>query len=352
MGGFGEALAAGVETGRRLADGTEVMGLTIRGCVIHSFMHLLIYASNRARNVKIENCVLYQTGDPDFLQGDGQVGVGFVIGNELSGDAKDRGRQRAENVVIEDCLVVNTTGVGIRNNLKDGGQDGYHTDIQNLQVRRCTFVGGEYSRYGISTVENPRKPPTVKGVFEKNLFVFDGIEDEAKAWNVNTPDVVFRNNAFTTAVPKRAQGNGNVVVPISALVNPLARVTGTATENTFNLDNYRPAAGGLLDGAGYGALEAIPTAPPPPDPPEEPEPPEEEPAPEADWDALLERAAAVGVQLETQAEALAAGRLELGRLEAYHAVYSLAHDQAAVELGELLLMLDEYKHAAQGGKES
>ena len=34
-----------------LPDGTEVMGLIVRGSTFHSFMHLLGYASNRARNV-------------------------------------------------------------------------------------------------------------------------------------------------------------------------------------------------------------------------------------------------------------------------------------------------------------
>ena len=270
IGGFAEALAAGVETGRRLPDGTEVMGLTVRGCVIHTFMHLLTYATNRARNVRIENCVLYQTGDPYFMQADGHVGAGYVIGDEKSGD-KDRGRQSGENVTIVGCLVVNTTGVGIRNRLKDNNTDGYHTPIQNLQVRNCTFVGGPLSRFGISMEENPLKPPSVKGVFERNLFVLDAIGEEGQAWNVNTPGVVFRNNAFTTRIPAKAQGNGNFVVSLAAVVNPLAPITGTAADNNFNIDNYRPAKDGPLAYADIGALK--PLVIDPPDPPEEPPPP-------------------------------------------------------------------------------
>jgi hypothetical protein len=268
-GGFGEALAAGVQTGRKLADGTEVMGLTVRGCIFHSFMHLLTYGSNRARNVWIENCIYYQTGDPEFQQADGHVGAGIVIGDEKSGD-KDKGRQSGENVTIVGCVFVNVTGLGVRNNLKNNNTDGYHTPIQNLRMYNCTIVGGPNARFGISTAENPLKPPTVKGLIEKNLFIFDTMPED-EAWNVNTPDVIFRNNAFTTRIPAKAQGNGNFMVSLAAVVNPLVPITGTAAGSDFNLDNYRPTKDGPLATLDVGALKPLIISPP--DPPEEPPPP-------------------------------------------------------------------------------
>ena len=70
-----------------------------------------------------------------------------------------------------------------------------------------------------------------------------------------------------------------------------------------------------------------------------------------DWDALIEQAAAVGVQLAVQAEANRNRWALLEELRKAEAVFSLALDQATAELGELLLKLDEYKQAAEGGEE-
>jgi hypothetical protein len=71
---------------------------------------------------------------------------------------------------------------------------------------------------------------------------------------------------------------------------------------------------------------------PPPDPEPEPEP---EPV---DWDALIERAATVGVQLATVGAALADAREQV-------AVASLAQDAAAGELAGLLAALDKARAA-------
>jgi hypothetical protein len=90
--------------------------------------------------VLLEDCVFYQTGDPEYRQGDGDVGAGIVIGDETRPDDKDDDWRHAENVTIRRCVVVNAgTLFNIRNNLKAGkgaGQyDGYETRIQNLESR-------------------------------------------------------------------------------------------------------------------------------------------------------------------------------------------------------------------------
>jgi hypothetical protein len=243
-------------------------------------------------------------------------------------------------------LIVNTTGLGIRNNVKPGNKpgalDGYLTDIQNLVFSYNTVVAGPNSKAGISLVENPQAPPIVRGVFENNLFVLDNLDD-ARAWRVFTPGVVFRNNAFTTAMPAQARGEGHFVVPLEALTNPLVSIIGTAAGSDFNLDNYRPTADGPLREGNFGALRALVIEPP--DPPEEPEPPEE-PVVKPDWEALLEPAAAVGVQLATMAEANGKRRALLEQLQEAEAVFSLAQEQAKADLGELVLKLFEYKQAA------
>jgi hypothetical protein len=146
---YGEGMAAGIQS----------VGVTFRRVTIHTTMHLAVYASNRAQGVLLEDCVFYQTGDPEYRQGDGDVGAGIVIGDETRPDDKDDDWRHAENVTIRRCLVVNAgTLFNIRNNLKAGkgqGQyDGYETRIQNLRVENCTFVSGPLTRTGIAIQEN------------------------------------------------------------------------------------------------------------------------------------------------------------------------------------------------------
>ncbi len=93
--------------------------------------------------------------------------------------------------------------------------------------------------------------------------------------------------------------------------------------------------------AGLGALPVGPVGPPPP---------EEEP-PGVNWDSLIERAASIGMQVATQAEELQGVRSNIDALKERHAVLSLSNEQMAMELGELLLALEEYKQAAESGEE-
>ena len=107
----------------------------------------------------------------------------------------------------------------------------------------------------------------------------------------------------------------------SALVAPLATVA-----DGFSIDNYRPVAGGPLDGAGIGALEPLPVEPPPVVDP----PPDPEPEPAVDWAALRALAA------EATAEMVTA---------------SMAVDKATRLLQALDNRMREYEVAAEGGKE-
>jgi hypothetical protein len=63
---YGEGMAAGIQS----------IGVTFRRVTIHTTMHLAVYASNRAQDVLLEDCVFYQTGDPEYRQGDGRRGRG------------------------------------------------------------------------------------------------------------------------------------------------------------------------------------------------------------------------------------------------------------------------------------
>lgn len=297
-------------------------GVVFRRVTVRDTTHLAMYV-NRAQNVLIEECALYQRGLAEFRQGDGDVGAGLVIGDEESGD-KDNKWQHSEDVTIRGCLVVNT-GVlfTVRNNRKTGSTgkaDGYNTTIRNLTVRRCTFVAGPDTRAGVSIDENPWSDGNVAGQLEANVFIVDGLA-AADVVRCNATGVVFDGNGLSVMPPRLAAAN--IHIDAAALVAPFATLA-----DGLNINNYRPRAGNVLAHAGVGALEPLPVEPPPPvDPPPPVEPP-------VDWDGLIEHAAALGVQLATATTALADAHEQV-------AVASLAQDAAAGELAALLAALNE-----------
>ncbi len=245
--GYGEGIDAS----------SRSIGVTFRRVTVRNTRHLLMYV-NRSQNVLFENCVLYQEGLPDFIQGDGDVGAGLVVGDEESG-GKDDGWQHAENVTMRGCLVVNA-GIAfqLRNGTKPGEKpgthDGYNTRIQGLVVERCTFVSGPLSKMGVHVVENDLGA-RVAGTFRRNVFVLDQLRDEtAVRWRILAEGMTFENNVFTAGVPAGLPAS-NVPAPAAALAAPFAALTGG-----LDIDNYRPVNGGPLDGAEMGALEALPPA--------------------------------------------------------------------------------------------
>ncbi len=264
--GYGEGIAAG----------SRSRNLTFRRVTVRDTRHLLMYASNRAQNVLIEDCVLYQRGLEEFRQSDGQVGGGLVVGDEESG-AKDDSWQHGDNVTIRRCLVVNAGKLfELRNQKKvgsGGGQDGYNTTIKDLTVEHCTFVAGPDTRSGVNISENEYGDGKVGGRFEANVFV--GAAD----FRNGAAGVAFTGNGFT-AMPLGLVGD-NVHIPADAIVAPFATLA-----DGLDIANYRPRPGGVVDLGKLGALAASPDDPPvdPPPPPPDPDP---DPEPGAvDWAAL------------------------------------------------------------------
>jgi hypothetical protein len=285
---------------------------------VEDTVHLGIYASNRAKNVRFRNCVIVQRGLAEWRQGDGDVGAGFVIGDEVAGK-KTENWPHGDNIIIEDCLTINAgSGVGVRNNkkMRNGELDGYDTR-GGFIVRRCTFIAGPDSKSGVAVAEN-QFGAKVKGTFRNNLFINDRLPAGGEALKNNAPGVEFIDNLWSGGVPAGLPAS-NQATTAAALVAPFATVG-----ETVNLDNYRPRAGGPLDGAGYGALPAVGTEPPPPPPDPEPEPTP------VDWAALRALAAEVGGELLTAARAV---------------------DAAARALQTLDNRMREYELAAEGGEE-
>lgn len=300
--GYGEGFALGPWTQDAVVD----------GLVVEDTAHLAVYASNRARNVRFQNCVIIQRGLDEWRQGDGHVGSGFVVGDEVSGDKSARW-PHADDIVIRNCIVVNAGGcVEVRNRKKltNGKPDGYDTRPENLLVEGCTFVAGPDTRRGILIAEN-EFGNRVRGVFRRNLFILDQLAG-GEALRSNAAGVAFDDNLFSGGVPPALPAS-NRPVSAAALVAPFA-----TPEAALRLDNYRPRAGSVA--VGYGALDALADEPPPPPPP----------PPGPDWLALY------GLADATMGELLAAGA---------------AVEAAVRSLQTLHNRIREYELAAQGGEE-
>lgn len=284
--GYGEGIAAG----------SRSIGVTFRRVTVRDMRHLLMYVANRAQNVLVEDCALYQQGLPEFTQGDGDVGAALVVGDEESG-AKDDRWQHSENITVRRCVVWNAGKLfEVRNQKKagrGGGQDGYNTTVRNLSVSRCTFVAGPNTTDGITVAENPWGDGNVAGVFEANVLILDTLDASRQAFRSSAPGVRFTGNAVSGR-PLGVPGD-NIHVDADALVAPFA--------TPFAVDNVRPRRGGVIDIGKLGALDAVDAPPvdPPDEPPDEPEPP----LPAPDWAGLLALAAEVDAHLATVALAAA-----------------------------------------------
>ena len=313
--GYGEGFALGPFT-----EDADINGLWVEDTA-----HLAVYASDRARNVRFRDCVVIQRGLPEWSQGDGDVGAGFVIGDEVSGDKTARW-PHADNVVIENCLVVGTTGVEVRNQRKvaaNGKPDGYDTRPESFAVRNCTFIGGPHAKGAVVVAENTWGG-RVRGVLRGNLFITDRLPDGVTALRSNAPGVEFIDNLWSPRPPDGLPVT-NQAVAATALVAPFATVGDVA-----NLDNYRPRHDGPLAGAGYGALAAI----------EGPNPPEE-PGPPVDLAALLRRVEGIALQ---QVAAYVTARAAVEQAS----IASLAAEGAARETELLLTELRDAANARQG----
>ena len=311
--GYGEGFALGPFTQDAVVDGLWV----------EDTVHLGIYVSNRARQVLFENCVIIQRGLAEWRQGDGDVGAAFVFGDEVNGTKTEKW-PHGDEVTVRRCAAINAGSVfGVRNNKKvvNGKLDGYDTQGR-FTVENCTFVAGPDTRSGINVAEN-EFGGTVRGAFRNNLFVLDRLPAGAVALRNTAPGVIFEDNLWSGGVPAALPGS-NRPVAAAALVDPFAAVGETA-----NLNNYRPVAGGPLDGAGVGALEALPDEPEPPPPPPPPPDPDPEPTP-VDWAALRALAAEAGAEIVT----------------AY-----MATDRAARAVQTLDNRMREYELAAASGEE-
>lgn len=299
--------------GEGINIGKGSVGCTVRGCVVFDNSHLCLYF-NRSRDCLAEANLLFLTGFEKRQVGRADWPGGLIFGDEVS-EAANAFPHSAGNRAVRNVIVNCGTLIGVRNN---AAADGYDTQLdEKTLIANNTLIGGPCTTRGISIAPNQQGRPHGAAVIRDNVIDMGHAAAGVEIAAAGGQALVWRHNAWSSQPP--AVCRSSVDVAAEGLANP-----GAMLENQFpagghnvNLDNYRPAAGGPLALAGIGAL-AAPATEPPEEPPEEPEPPLEPP----DWAGLIERAAALGVQLAAATTAL---------------------EGAAGELAALLHSLDEYR---------
>lgn len=314
--------------GEGINIGRGSRGCVVRGCVVFDNSHLCLYF-NRCVGCTAEGNILFLTGETRRNAGNQDAWpAGVVFGDE--GSENMQTNPHSAGNTFHGNLVVNAgTLLHVRNN-----RNNYDTLLDaETRITENSFIGGPLTRVGLALDPNEAGRGQHRALISGNVIDMSNAAGDTLARGVAGPRWVA--NAWSSTAPIGA-GTAADVVGDLGLVDPGAALANEFPQPGHNLTlaNYRPHADSPLvgagpDGASLGALEPLPIEPPV-DPPPPPPPPV--------WDALIERAAAVGVQLATQADALAAAGEAVG-------VASLAHDAAADELAALLTLLDELKQA-------
>jgi hypothetical protein len=306
--------------GEGINVGKDSEGTLVEGNVIHTCNHVHLY-NVRSRDVVFRHNIVYHLGAPkEFVGANGLLPAGMGIGDERGNNPEKWGRSSGghyhHNVVV---------GLGILFDVRNNAST-YDTQLKDALIEHNTFVAGQATRYGVRILANQQGRPHAGSRVEHNVIEFGLAAEGAEIARFGGQGVRFGGNAWSRKPPANVSDAADVVGPLG-LVAPGAPLT------EFDLGNYRPLPlSALARGEDEEPLGALMPVSGPHEPP-------------VDWDGLLERAAAVGAQLEVLAAAGNGAREELARVDEQLAVMALAQEGAADELAALLARLDEYRQS-------
>ncbi len=334
----------GLNIGKR-TKATTAEPFIVEGCTLMDANHTSLYAVQAENVVFRGNVVVYHENVNPYSKAGRKAGSAALrIKDEDS---------KATPVNSRNIRFLGNLAVNARLLVEVGGDD---ITQYGCEAHGNTLISGPYTLKGASLIHGANQQGTEVD-FRRNAI----------HWGRHLPDAVgisdgprtrctFRDNAWSERPAESHRGEGDYYgdLGLNAPDTPLL-ATGNAfclswaewqrvgLRSSFDLANYRPRQNSPLvrGGVTWGALPAGPVGPPPP---------EEEP-PGVNWDSLIARAASIGVQVATQAEELQGVRSDIDALKERHAILALSNEQMAMELGELLLALDEYKQAAESGEE-
>lgn len=256
VGGLGE----GINVDRN-SRGCVFEGNTVINCA-----HAGIYVNCAQENVVRNNVVIYSGATKPVGKSD-SAPAGILIGDEgqsRQSFEKSRGNEISGNVVVG-CSPL----FQVRNNATN-----YSTTLdEDTSIYNNTFVAGPLTLRGVDMAENVQGAPHRAGHFFDNAIDMTGATASAVIAARTTAAVDCHHNGWSVNPTKDVRGEGDVIGPLG-LANPTAalRPEWGVVDVGYDVENYRPAPGSALIGAGsdggvIGALLPRPVEPPPPPPP-------------------------------------------------------------------------------------
>jgi parallel beta-helix repeat protein len=238
-----------------------------RGCVfvantVINCAHAGIYVNCAQENVIRGNTVIYSGAKKPVGKKD-DAPAGILIGDEgqsRQSFEKSRGNEISGNIVVG-CSPL----FQVRNNATN-----YSTTLdEDTSIYNNTFVAGPLTLRGVDMAENVQGAPHRAGHFFDNAIDMTGATADAVIAARTAAAVDCHHNAWSVSPTNDVRGEGDYIGPLG-LVNPTAALGqewGTPDVG-FDIENYRPAPGSALIGAGsdggvIGALLPLPVEPPP-----------------------------------------------------------------------------------------
>ena len=343
------ACGEGFNIGKR-TKATENEPFVVEDCTLYDTNHTSLYAVQAQHVTFSGNVVVFHENVNPFTKAGRKAGAAALrIKDENSQTAPTNSRniQFIGNLAVNARLLVET-----------GGDD---ITQYECEFHDNTLVSGPYTLKGVSLIDGANDQGTEVDYQRNAIHWGRHLPDAARMADGPRTRCTFSGNAWSEEPPASHRGQGDIYGPLG-LSNPDAPivVTGDAfceswaewqergLRSSFDLSNYRPAAGSplIVDGrAVAGALGPGGPNPPPPPPPPDPD--------AVDWDALR-------VMVTTAAARLASSQANVTEAQRHTdgaavllglAMVRLADAQqgqadAATEMAALLAKMNEHEQAA------
>mgnify|MGYP001297398623 CR=1 FL=1 len=261
----GNIVGEGYKEGFNIDKNTR--GCLYEGNVLFNTGHGGCYFNHCQGNV-VRNNVFLHTTPERYRGGRGGFPSAVIFGDERA--AESRGVDKSRDNEFSGNLVVGWGRmVEVRNNAKNPG--GYDTQLLNTVIKNNTFIAGPETTAGVTISANLYGRPHKNSAFIGNVVYLTGAKAGADIGTMGAGGgVTFEHNAWSVQPPRTMQGEGDLYGD-PGLTNPGAALVELedAPFVEWNRDNYRPAPGSALIGAGsdggvIGALLPLPVEPPPP----------------------------------------------------------------------------------------
>jgi hypothetical protein len=246
----------------------------VRNNVIHTNYHWCL-GFNNTNGATLEGNIVYWCDNLIEAMDKANPADGFVGGSERASPENPR------EALAPNMRIVGNLFVGALKRAWLLGSTGRPVQFVDSLIAENTIIGrATPGKPGHTfTWTELKSAPHVNTTVAENVILWEpdtqGISYQAGG------GVTWRDNLYSAQPPSGMRDGGDVVTREAVLANPFTPIVGQYdayapdmpdTATTFDIDNYRPLAGGAA--VGRGAL-AVEPAEPPVEPPTDPEPPGE-----------------------------------------------------------------------------